>query len=208
MRINKTYFEASFVSFLIHALILLYLLGFFYSESKQISILTKPINVSLIYKDQSGVKKNKPIKKIIEPQKIELSEVINKNETSTESISFDSLLTTIGFDELLKEDSLISERIEQNEIDLYSSLIVKNIQEAWRKPINIQDGLICNLRLTINKNGRVLNVNLIKSSGNIRFDNSAIKAVQRVETFSFYNQISASLFASNFRTVILKFNPS
>ena len=208
MRINKTYFEASFVSFLIHALILLYLLGFFYSESKQISILTKPINVSLIYKDQSGAKKNKPIKKIIEPQKIELSEAINKNETSTESISFDSLLTTIGFDELLKEDSLISERIEQNEIDLYSSLIVKNIQEAWRKPINIQDGLICNLRLTINKNGRVLNVNLIKSSGNIRFDNSAIKAVQRVETFSFYNQISANLFASNFRTVILKFNPS
>ena len=208
MRINKTYFEASFVSFLIHALILLYLLGFFYSESKQISILTKPINVSLIYKDQSGVKKNKPIKKIIEPQKIELSEVINKNKTSTESISFDSLITTIGFDELLKEDSLISERIEQNEIDLYSSLIVKNIQEAWRKPINIQDGLICNLRLTINKNGRVLNVNLIKSSGNIRFDNSAIKAVQRVETFSFYNQISANLFASNFRTVILKFNPS
>ena len=57
MRINKTYFEASFVSFLIHALILLYLLGFFYSESKQISILTKPINVSLIYKDQSGAKK-------------------------------------------------------------------------------------------------------------------------------------------------------
>ena len=208
MRINKTYFEASFVSFMIHALILLYLLGFFYSESKQISILTKPINVSLIYKDQSGAKKNKPIKKIIEPQKIELSEAINKNKTSTESISFDSLLTTIGFDELLKEDSLISERIEQNEIDLYSSLIVKNIQEAWRKPINIQDGLICNLRLTINKNGRVLNVNLIKSSGNIRFDNSAIKAVQRVETFSFYNQISASLFVSNFRTVILKFNPS
>ena len=208
MRINKTYFEASFVSFLIHALILLYLLGFFYSESKQTSILTKPINVSLIYKDQSGVKKNKPIKKIIEPQKIELSEAINKNETSTESISFDLLLNTIGFDELLKEDNLISERIEQNEIDLYSSLIVKNIQEAWRKPINIQDGLICNLRLTINKNGRVLNVNLIKSSGNIRFDNSAIKAVQRVETFSFYNQISASLFASNFRTVILKFNPS
>ena len=208
MRINKTYFEASFVSFLIHALILLYLLGFFYSESKQASILTKPVNVSLIYKDQSEVKKNKPIKKIIESQKIEFSEAVNKNETSTESISFDSLLTTIGFDELLKEDNLISERIEQNEIDLYSSLIVKNIQEAWRKPINIQDGLICNLKLTINKNGRVLNVNLIKSSGNIRFDNSAIKAVQRVETFSFYNQISASLFVSNFRTVILKFNPS
>ena len=63
MRINKTYFEASFVSFLIHALILLYLLGFFYFESKQASILTKPVNVSLIYKDQSAVKINKTINK-------------------------------------------------------------------------------------------------------------------------------------------------
>ena len=208
MRINKTYFEASFVSFLIHALILLYLLGFFYFESKQASILTKPVNVSLIYKDQSVVKINKTINKIIEPQKIESSEPSIKNETSADSIPFDSLITTIGFDELLKEDNLISERTEQNEIDLYSSLIVKSIQEAWRKPINIQEGLICNLRLTINKNGRVLNVNLIKSSGNIRFDNSAIKAVQRVETFSFYKKISASLFSSSFGTVIIKFNPS
>lgn len=208
MRINKTYFEASFVSFLIHALILLYLLGFFYFESKQASILTKPINVSLIYKDQSALKINKTINKIIEPQKIKLSEASIKNETSTDPISFESLLTTISFDELLKEENLIFENIEQNEIDLYSSLIVKNIQEAWRKPINIQEGLICNLRLTINKNGRVINVKLIKSSGNIRFDNSAIKAVQRVETFSFYNQISASLFSSNFGTVIIKFNPS
>ena len=208
MRINKTYFEASFVSFLIHALILLYLLGFFYFESKQASILTKPVNVSLIYKDQSAVKINKTINKIIEPQKIESSEPSIKNETSADSIPFDSLITTIGFDELLKEDNLISERAEQNEIDLYSSLIVKNIQEAWRKPINIQEGLICNLKLTINKNGRVLNVNLIKSSGNIRFDNSAIKAVQRVETFSFYKEISASLFSSSFGTVIIKFNPS
>ena len=208
MRINKTYFEASFVSFLIHALILLYLLGFFYFESKQASILTKPVNVSLIYKDQSAVKINKTINKIIEPQKIESSEPSIKNETSADSIPFDSLITTISFDELLKEDSLIADRTEQNEIDLYSSLIVKNIQEAWRKPINIQEGLICNLRLTINKNGRILNVNLIKSSGNIRFDNSAIKAVQRVETFSFYKKISASLFSSSFGTVIIKFNPS
>ncbi|GIS25005.1 MAG: hypothetical protein CM15mP126_2480 [Gammaproteobacteria bacterium] len=43
----------------------------------------------------------------------------------------------------------------------------------------------CDLRLTINNNGRVIKANLIRSSGNIRFDNSALKAVQRVETFNF-----------------------
>ena len=85
---------------------------------------------------------------------------------------------------------------------MYSSLIIQTIQSAWRKPINIQDGLICDLRLTINKNGRVIKANLIRSSGNIRFDNSALKAVQRVETFNFFSKIPLSVYSSNFKNIV------
>ena len=98
--------------------------------------------------------------------------------------------------------------LEENQVNLYSSLIIESIQSAWRKPINIQDSLVCNLRLSINKNGRVVNVNLIKSSGNIRFDNSAIKAVQRVETFEFFNKIPMNIYSSNFKNIVITFNPS
>jgi hypothetical protein len=35
----------------------------------------------------------------------------------------------------------------------------------------------------------IVAVDLIKSSGNIRFDNSAIKAISRVETLVFFNEI-------------------
>ena len=48
MKVNKVYLEASFVSFIIHGIIILYLLGFFYFESKQRSVLSKPINVNLL----------------------------------------------------------------------------------------------------------------------------------------------------------------
>ena len=51
------------------------------------------------------------------------------------------------------------------------------VESAWVKPKNIQDGLVCDLRLVVNRNGRIISVSLIKSSGNIRFDNSAMKAV-------------------------------
>ena len=90
----------------------------------------------------------------------------------------------------------------------FSNLIIKAIQSEWIKPKNIQDGLICDLRMTVNKNGRVINANLIKSSGNIRFDNSALKAVERVETFNFFNKIPMNIYSSNFKNIVITFNPS
>ena len=86
-------------------------------------------------------------------------------------------------------------------------MMIQLIQSAWIKPQNIQDGLVCNLRMVINKNGRIVAVDLIKSSGNIRFDNSAIKAISRVETFSFFNEIPFNLYQKNFKNIVITFNP-
>ena len=86
--------------------------------------------------------------------------------------------------------------------------IINLIESAWLKPKNIQDGLICDLRLSINRNGRITSVDLIRSSGNIRFDNSALKAVYRVESFNFYNKISSNLYTNNFKKMVITFNPS
>jgi len=114
----------------------------------------------------------------------------------------------MSFEDLLEEENLIFQESEQNQVELYSSLIIQSLQSAWRKPINIQDGLVCDLRITINKNGRIINVNLIKSSGNIRFDNSAMKALQRIETFNFFDSIPYNIYLSNFKNIVITFNPS
>tara|TARA_B100000073_G_scaffold347250_1_gene360980 strand:+ start:986 stop:1249 length:264 start_codon:yes stop_codon:yes gene_type:complete len=87
-------------------------------------------------------------------------------------------------------------------------MIIQALQSAWRKPINTQDGLVCDLRISLNSNGRVISVNLIKSSGNIRFDNSALKAVQRVETFGFFKDMSFNTYNKHFRNIVITFNPS
>ena len=208
MKVNKVYLEASFVSFIIHGIIILYLLGFFYFESQQRSVLSKPINVNLLFEQPSKKIDNKSQIQKIETNISEPSQKITQSSSAEESISFDSLINSISPEDLLKEDILISLESEQNQIEIYSSLIIQTIQSAWRKPINIQDNLICDLRISVNKNGRVINANLIKSSGNIRFDNSALKAVERVETFNFFNKIPMNIYSSNFKNIVITFNPS
>ncbi len=208
MRINKIYLEASFISFLIHASIILYLLGYFYFEAKERSILSKPIEVNLVFKDQVPIKSNANQIQEIKTEEATKSNQISQDIIPEKSISFDSLIPSTSFEDLLKEDKLISQESEQSQVELFSSLIIQSLQSAWRKPINIQDGLICDLRITINKNGRIINVNLIKSSGNIRFDNSALMAVQRIETFNFFNSIPYNIYLSNFKNIVITFNPS
>ena len=204
MKINQIYLEASFISFVIHASIILYLFGFFYYESQQTSILSKPIEVNLLFEDRVEVKKQ--FNETPEPKEIKIDNTLNEI-ISDKTISFDSLIPSVSLNDLIAEDKLISKESEQNQIELYGSIIIKSIQSAWRKPINIQDGLTCDLSLSINKNGRITNVNLIRSSGNLRFDNSALKAIQRVETFSFFKDIPYSLYNSNFKSLVITFNP-
>ena len=208
MKVNKVYLEASFVSFMIHASIILYSLGFFYYESNQRSVLSKPINVNLIFQEEVQKKVQSPQlqKKVIQASAVE--EIKFQNQEVKNTISFDSLITSISVEELLEEEILNSQTSEQNQVELFSSLIIQSLQSAWRKPMNIQNGLICDIRLTINKNGRVVNSNLIKSSGNIRFDNSALMAVERIETFNFFNRIPTNIYQSNFRNIVITFNPS
>ena len=53
-----------------------------------------------------------------------------------------------------------------------------------------------------------VSINLIKSSGNIRFDNSALQAVKRVETFSFFKELNKDIYDDIFKNISISFNPS
>lgn len=199
MQIKSDYLIASFISFLIHALIILYLMDFFYSEKQVRPILSKAVNVNLLFKED-----NKAISKI---EIIEEKASINSKNTVENIISFSPKIESTSISNLIKEDQLIKSSSEEDQVNQFSNMMVQLIQSAWIKPQNIQDGLVCNLRMLINKNGRIVAVDLIKSSGNIRFDNSAIKAISRVETFSFFNEIPFNLYQKNFKNIVITFNP-
>ncbi len=210
MEIKSDYLIASFFSFLIHASLILFLMDFFYSEKQIRPVLSKTVDVNLIFEEEI-IKTKEPLavnevpiikntfNKTIDNKIIELSQDIEK-------IGSDE--TFINLNELIQIDKAVIASSEEKEINQISNMIINMIESAWVKPKNIQEGLICDLRLAVNKNGRIVSVNLIKSSGNIRFDNSAIKAVYRVESFNFYNKISSNLYTDNFKKIVITFNPS
>ena len=210
MEIKSDYLIASFFSFLIHASLILFLMDFFYSEKQIRPVLSKTVDVNLIFEEEI-IKTKEPLavnevpiikntfNKTIDNKIIEVSQDIEK-------ISSDE--TFINLNELIQIDKAVIASSEEKEINQISNMIINMIESAWVKPKNIQEGLICDLRLAVNKNGRIVSVNLIKSSGNIRFDNSAIKAVYRVESFNFYNKISSNLYTDNFKKIVITFNPS
>jgi colicin import membrane protein len=112
-----------------------------------------------------------------------------------------------GIDSLLSEEKASDRTYDEDIIKFYNAIKVK-IESAWIKPRNIPSNLSCDLKITINPQGRVVGLNLLKSSGNIRFDNSAMQAVRRVETFSIFKEMQREVYEDTFKNIIFRFNPT
>ena len=212
MQINTNYTIASILSFLIHASLILFLVGYFYSEKKARPILNNPIEVSLIFEQDAKISsiKNTIEKPVAQKSYSEIKIVSSKITASkiNQSKEFEPVINVIPeISKLISEEKNYSNNEQINDVDKFSLMIIDTIEDAWLKPKNIQDGLVCDLRIQINKNGRIINVSLLRSSGNIRFDNSAIKAVKRVETFNFFSKMDTKIYQSNFKNIMLTFNP-
>ena len=206
---NYRYLEASVFSFCIHAAIFLYLYGTFDSDVTQKILISKPLQIELKFDLPTQVKKQIPsVPKVDSAEEKELTEelIYSKAFDATEVSSMNQVITQ-DISELLTQEIEVEVSKEQQEITMYAQQIILTIEDAWIKPKNIPEGLIANLRLRIRPSGRIINADLIKSSGNIRFDNSALQAVRRVETFNFFNSISKSLFEKEFQTISISFNP-
>ena len=210
MTANLRYLNASFFSFCFHAAIFLYLYGTFNSNSSQNLLISKPLQVEL--KFESEIKSAK--QETMNPKSLD-SRQMQKQVTQAAALESSELKLAIeesmlysNLSDLLEQEESISLSKEQEQIFFYSQKIINTIENAWMKPRNIPEGLVANLRLHIQSTGRISKVYLIKSSGNIRFDNSALQAVRRVETLNFFNEIPSSLYNKDFKKIAVSFMPS
>ena len=210
MTANLRYLNASFFSFCFHAAIFLYLYGTFNSNSSQNLLISKPLQVEL--KFESEIKSAK--QETMNPKSLD-SRQMQKQVTQAAALESSELKLAIeesmlysNLSGLLEQEESIILSQEQEQIFFYSQKIINTIENAWMKPRNIPEGLVANLRLHIQSTGRISKVYLTKSSGNIRFDNSALQAVRRVETLNFFNEIPSSLYKKEFKKIAVSFKPS
>ena len=208
---NYRYLHASLFSFCIHAAIFLYIYGTFDGNTSQKILISKPLQIEIKFDLPSQKTKEiaLPLAKAMNSiQKQPTEDIIySKTRTITESFQ-DRALIESSITNLLTEEAEVEVSTEQQEIAMYAQRIISTIEDAWMKPRNIPENLVANLRLKIRPSGRIIGADLIKSSGNIRFDNSALQAVRRVETFNFFNSIPKILFEKEFQVISISFNPS
>ena len=212
MTANLRYLNASFFSFSFHAIIFLYLYGTFDSNASQTLLISKPLMVELKFElDSLAVNKEiQPNAKLDEIPPLKTQDLITNSlkslKLSTSIIKESPIYSNLS--DLLEQEKNIVLYEQDEQIFFYSQKIIQTIEDAWMKPRNIPEGLVANLRLNIQPTGRISRVDLLKSSGNIRFDNSALQAVRRVETLNFFNEMPAGLYRKEFKRIAVSFKPS
>jgi len=208
---NYRYLQASLYSFCIHAALFLYIYGTFDTNTSQTLLISKPLQIELKFDLPTQDEKNLiPTSAKVSPTSVE--QIPQKNVYSKVNASIrtkqSNALIESSIANLLSEEIETEMNKEQQEISMYAQKIISTIESAWMKPRNIPEDLVANLRLKIRSSGRIVKVDLIKSSGNLRFDNSSMQAVRRVETFNFFNSMPKTIYENEFQTVSISFNPS
>jgi colicin import membrane protein len=94
---------------------------------------------------------------------------------------------------------------QQSEIAKYIGLIKQEITRHWNIPPTAAQDLVCEVKVRLIPSGDVIDVQIVKSSGDPAFDNSVEKAVYRAAPLT-VPPVESGLF-EKFREVNFTFNP-
>lgn len=108
---------------------------------------------------------------------------------------------------LQKEEQFLSDRSDSANVQSYEALIRQRIVESWSRPPSARNGMQALLEINMVPTGQVVNVRVLKGSGDPAFDRSAEQAVKRVDRFSEIKDMPNDVFERHFRVFRLLFNP-
>ena len=198
------YFAPFSLSIFIHFGLVLSFSNFFNIDFNNFNIeASKPIETYLIFEEEKNflekkqyieTKKLKKKNTLPEPEKILLSdvnkEIAELNKKNINNISFRNNNREISKSDLIR----------------YSSLIKNQVMENWKSPSNINPNLKTEIEITIVPTGEITSSKIIQSSGNDVFDESAMRAISKVQSFEGLN-MQMNIFDEHFRNFILIFSP-
>ncbi|HEB54985.1 MAG TPA: cell envelope integrity protein TolA [Gammaproteobacteria bacterium] len=104
-----------------------------------------------------------------------------------------------------RQQEVARKQANQQEISKYLGQIKNAVTRHWTLPAQEVKGLRCEVKVRIIPNGEVIDVQIIKSSGNLAFDRSVETAVYRAAPLP-VPSIDSGLF-DEFREVIFSFEP-
>ena len=193
------------LSFFIHIGLILSFSNIFSIDIKSLSLYEiEPIPAYIIYeKPKKQIKKkilSIPKETLVEPKKKIEKIIISEPSIELEEISRSSQIPAKNYN----KDVI---NFSQSDISKYSSIIKQQVMSQWKKPRVITADLTTEIRITLVPTGEIVATKIIKGSGIKSFDDSAITAIARVESFEGL-QMPSNLFEEHFRQFILVFNPN
>ena len=97
------------------------------------------------------------------------------------------------------------EKLELNKNLKTINLIQAKFINVWNKPFVLNENIQASIRLTLSPSGEILSSYLISSSGNKKFDESALKAVSKINFLTELSKIKRTDFEKYFREITLVF---
>ena len=189
-------YQLGFVlSLLGHVLILLVItldFSIFLPKEKIFEVI--PIGFVQEKREENKIKGSNEIFSLLELDKKEINAPFKKNlesqpNNSNLSISAKETLEKLELNKNLKTINLIQEKF----INL------------WNKPFVLNENIQASIKLTLSPSGEILSSSLISSSGNKKFDESALKAVSKVNFLTELSKIKRTDFEKYFREITLVF---
>lgn len=88
----------------------------------------------------------------------------------------------------------------------YDDLIRRYVAQVWNRPPSARNGMSVTVQVNMLPGGLIANVSVVRSSGDVAFDNSAVTAVRSVGQIAEMQGISSSDFAP-YRSFKMTFTP-
>jgi colicin import membrane protein len=92
-------------------------------------------------------------------------------------------------------------------IGAYTAIIHDLVQRNWSRPPSARNNMEAVLRIRLVPTGEVVDVEIVRSSGDAAFDRSAESAVRAVGRFTELQGMPPRLFERSFRSLLLTFRP-
>ena len=89
----------------------------------------------------------------------------------------------------------------------YAALIRDTVVNYWSRPPSARNGMEALLAIQLVPTGEIVSVSVLRSSGNVAFDRSALNAVERAGSFPELRNLPAAEFEKTFRRFQLLFRP-
>ncbi|MGI2027077.1 TonB family protein [Endozoicomonas acroporae] len=89
----------------------------------------------------------------------------------------------------------------------YAALIKSLTSRYWSRPPSARNNMVAEIRISLSPFGDVLDITMLKSSGNDEFDRSVIQAIRRASPFSELKNLERRIFEQHFRRITFRFRP-